>query len=131
MTTIVSSMLGRRGMDHFEPEASLDPQEQRRLRAHLEQIDVTAFEANRDVLRKVVGATDISRFRQLAHAAAEARTRWVLTAMKLTEGGHAPTAEQSMQLHGLRVTYEELAEAYEGLRRMVERGYLHFQTPKA
>lgn len=128
MSTIVTSGLGRRGADHFEPEAALDPQERRKLKGHLEQIDVTAFEANCAILRKAVGHIDITSFERLAHAAAEARTRWAMTAIKFTESGHAPTAEQGAALHDLRVTYQELAEAYEALRRLVERGYIHFHA---
>ena len=58
--TMTSSV--RKVRDHFEPEANLDPQEQRALRAHLEQIDYAAFAANREVLAKVVGPADLNRF---------------------------------------------------------------------
>ena len=40
-----------------------------------------------------------------------------------------PIGEQErMQIHRDAPAYEELAEAYEGLRRMVERGYLTIKT---
>jgi hypothetical protein len=35
------------------------------------------------------------------------------------------------QLAHLRQTFEELVEAYEGMRRMVERGYMSMPAPTA
>jgi hypothetical protein len=37
---------------------------------------------------------------------------------------------QIAQLSTLRAAYEELIEAYDGMRRMIERGYLHYQPSK-
>ena len=48
MSTIQTSTY-RRQRDHFEPQDT-DPQEQRRLRGLLEQIDYSAFVANREVI---------------------------------------------------------------------------------
>lgn len=128
MSSIVSSSSGRRGQEHFVPEVELDPQEQRRLRGHLEQVDYAAFAANRAVVGKLLGHTDLARFERMAAAAAHARALWVAAALALTESGQSPTSSQIAQLHALRRTYEELTEAYEALRRMVERGYLRFQA---
>ena len=36
--------------EHFEPDTGNDPQAQRRLRGHLEQIDYTAYASNREVV---------------------------------------------------------------------------------
>ena len=36
-----------------------------------------------------------------------------------------------MELAQMRMAYEELVEAYEALRRMVERGYITFQSTPA
>lgn len=128
MSSIVTSSLGRRGHEHFEPEASLDPQEQRRMRGTLEQIDYTAFAANREIIAKTVGHADLATFQHLAVAAAHARAQWAAAAVTITTASHAPTQAQIAQLHALRLAYDELTEAYEGLRRMVERGYLHFRA---
>jgi hypothetical protein len=128
MSSIVSSSSGRRGQEHFVPEVELDPQEQRRLRGHLEQVDYAAFAANRAVVGKLLGQADLARFERMAIAAAHARALWVAAALALTESGQSPTSSQIAQLHALRRTYEELTEAYEALRRMVERGYLRFQA---
>jgi hypothetical protein len=53
MGTMMTAMTRSR-RDHFEPSDS-DPQEQRRLRGHLEQIDYTAFVSNREVIPQVMG----------------------------------------------------------------------------
>ncbi|MEQ1608879.1 MAG: hypothetical protein ABL956_07945 [Hyphomonadaceae bacterium] len=118
----------RKVCDHFEPEANLDPQEQRALRAHLEQIDYTAFAANREVLARVIGHADLNRFQRLAVAAAQTRARWVAAAIALTEKGETPAPQNVAQLAALRSAYEELTDAYEALRRMVERGYLPYRA---
>jgi hypothetical protein len=116
----------RRSSDHFEPEAALDPQAQRRLRGQIEQIDYTAYASNREVIGQVLGHADAAKFQKLAVAAALARAQWVAQALALTETPHPLSAEQAAKLARMRATYEELTQAYEGMRRMVERGYLTF-----
>ncbi len=118
----------RKVRDHFEPEAHLDPQEQRALRAHLEQIDYAAFAANKEVLSKIVDHADLTRFQRLAIASAQARARWVAAAIAVSEKPEAPTPEDVASLTNLRTTYEELVDAYDALRRMVERGYLPYSA---
>jgi hypothetical protein len=119
----------RKVRDHFEPEVELDPQEQRALRAHLEQIDYAAFAANREILAKAVGTADLARFQRMAVATANARARWVATAIAMSQKPEVSPQEVS-QLTTLRCAFEELTEAYDALRRMVERGYLAAK-PKA
>jgi hypothetical protein len=109
MSSIVTNSR-RAATDHFEPEAHMDPQEQRRLRGHLEQIDYAAFAANREILGKALGQADLEKFQRLAVAAAHARCQWVAAAIALAE------------------TFEELTEVYEALRRMVERGYVTYSA---
>lgn len=118
----------RRALDHFEPESSEDPQAQRRLRGHLEQIDYAAFASNKEVIGQVLGGVDAARFQRLAVAGALARAKWVKGALALAEAPQGPTAEQVQRLSQLRTAFEELTEAYEALRRMVERGYAPY-TP--
>jgi hypothetical protein len=123
----MSRVIGSRAVsDHFEPDDEVDPKVQRQLRGHLEQIDLTAYAANKKVLNAALGSADAEHFRRLASAAALARTRWVVAALSMTEGREAPTREQVAGLAHLRATYEELTGAYDGLRRMVERGYLSY-----
>ena len=116
----------RRTSDHFEPEAALDPQAQRRLRGHIEQIDYTAYASNREVIGQVLGQADLGKFQKLAVAAALARSQWIAAAVAMTESAQPLSPDQATKLTGLRTAYEELTEAYEGMRRMVERGYLSF-----
>ena len=116
----------RRTSDHFEPEAALDPQAQRRLRGHIEQIDYTAYASNREVIGQVLGQADLAKFQKLAVAAALARSQWIAAAVAMTENPTPLSPEKAAKLTGLRTAYEELTEAYEGMRRMVERGYLSF-----
>jgi hypothetical protein len=114
--------------DHFEPEIDSDPQAQRRMRGQLEQIDYTAFVSNREVIGQVVGRADAAQFQRLAVAAATARARWVAEAMALADAGPAVAPAQIARLAELRAAYEELTEAYEALRRIVERGYLAYRA---
>jgi hypothetical protein len=117
----------RKSDGHFEPEASLDPQEMRALRSHLEQIDYAAFAANREILGQAIGTADLARFGRMAVTTAQARARWVSAALAVMDKGEGTTPEDINRLAALRRAYEELTEAYEGMRRMVERGYLQLK----
>ena len=129
MSSTVTNTLRTRS-DRFEPEAELEPTEQRKLRGHLEQIDYAAYAANRAVVGQAMGRVELHAFERLAVATAHARANWVTAALAMTEAGTALSAEQVAQLAALRLAFDELTEAYDGMRRMVERGYLHYQ-PKA
>ena len=113
----------RRYSDHFEPQDT-DPQEQRRLRGQLEQIDYAAYVANRELIGHALSQVDVAAFQKLAVLTAQARARWGAEAVRLAESGAPATPDQVARLTAARTAYEELAEAYEALRRMVERGYL-------
>jgi len=126
MPSIVITSTRTRGADHFEPEAALDPQEQRKLPGYLGQIDYAAFAANQEVVAKALGQVDIGKFQRLATAAADARAQWVAAALAMTESGRAPTADQINDLTALHRAFDELADVYEAMRRMVERGYLSY-----
>jgi hypothetical protein len=123
-----TSSFRRSSQDHFEPESDLDPQAQRRLRGYLEQIDYTAFACNRDVISQALGPIDMAKFQKLAMAAACARAHWVAAAIAAGDPTHSLTAEQTARLAQLRAAFDELTAAYEGLRRMVERGYVPFKS---
>lgn len=122
MSSIMTSST-RRTRDHFEPQDS-DPTEVRRLRGLLEQIDYTAFISNREVIAASLSVVDASTFQRLAVTVATARTKWVSEALRLSESGSPVTPDQTARLTAHRTAFEELAEAYEGLRRMVERSYI-------
>ena len=118
----------RKVSDHFEPEAALDPQQQRALRGHLEQIDFAAFAANREIVAKTLGHADLDQFQRLAVAAAHARARWLGESIALSTKSDTTSPEDVQQVANLRKTFDELTEAYDGLRRLVERGYLPFRA---
>jgi hypothetical protein len=129
MSTIRTSSI-RRSHEHFEPEVSDDPQVQKRLRAHLEQIDFMAFAANREALGQDMGVVDTAHIQRLAIATAHARAAWVRKAMAISESSKLPTPLLVQDLADAKAAFEELSDAYEGLRRMIERGYITF-TPLA
>lgn len=127
MATMMTSSV-RRHSDHFEPQ-DIDPQEQRRLRGLLEQIDYAAYVANKEVIAQTLGGLalgglDAAALQKLAVMTASARARWAAEALRLAHSGSAVTADQTARLTAARTAFEELAEAYEALRRMVERGYI-------
>src|SRR5690606_35515972 len=122
MATMMTSTV-RRHSDHFEPQG-IDPQEQRGLRGLLEQIDYAAYVANKEVIAQTLGGLDAAALRKLAVMTASARARWAAEALRLAHSGSPVTADQTARLTAARTAFEELVEAYEALRRMVERGYI-------
>jgi hypothetical protein len=122
MSTIQTSSY-RRPRDHFEPQDE-DPQDQRRLRGLLEQIDYSAFVANREVIGQMIPKVDGAMFQKLAVLTATARAKWAVESLRQSESGSPSTPDQIARLAAARNAYEELGEAYEALRRMVERGYV-------
>ena len=130
MSIVKTNTAYRGALDHFEPENS-DPMEQRRLRGHLEQIDFTAFAANQAVLGQAPGALDLDAFKRLAVAAAQARAAWVIAALELAETNGVAGRAQIEAVADRRMAFEEMREAYEALRRMVERGYLSYRPAGA
>ena len=123
----------RRVSDRFEPDLVQDPIEQRKLRGQLEQIDYTVFAANQAVIKKTIHSVTLEDFQNLALSASKARSAWVDAAMSAARS-RAPLEKTEVERLGLlRDAYEELTEAYDAMRRMVERGYLQFHptVPKA
>lgn len=118
----------RKVRDHFEPDPELDPQEQRQLRGYLEQIDYATFAANREVLGQALQNIDTAKFGRLAVSAAQARARWVTAAIAMSNKPEGMTADDVNKLAVLRLAFEELTDAYEALRRMVERGYVSYKA---
>ncbi|WP_300578736.1 hypothetical protein [Phenylobacterium sp.] len=125
MSSVMTSSYRRTVSDHFEPQDDSDPAAQRRLRGLLEQIDYTAFASNREVVAQMLGGVDVAKFQRLAIAAAHARAAWVAEAVALSQRSHLLGPAEVARLAHLRSAFEELTEAYEAMRRMVERGYLN------
>ena len=103
MSSILTSST-RRSRDHFEPQDS-DPQEQRRLRGTLEQIDYTAFISNREVIGSALSVIDAAMFQRLAVSVATARTKWVAEALRLSESGSPVTPDQTARLTAFRSAF--------------------------
>jgi hypothetical protein len=76
-------------------------------------------------------SVDAAKFQRLAVGAAQARAQWAALALSATEDGHLPNPRQIEALAQMRTAYEELAAVYDGLRRMVERGYLAYHGAQA
>ncbi len=114
----------RIGSDHFEPCEINDPKSQRQMHAKLELIDYTAYMANRKEVAKIIGEVDAGIFEKLAAVTARARCHWLKEALLVSLDGKQPADEQIKILSELRVTYDEMTAAYDGLRRLVERGYI-------
>ena len=110
--------------DHFEPSDVDDPKAQRLVHAALEHIDYTAYAANRKQVAESLGKIDAGQFEKLAATAAKARCQWIAEALHATSGANIPDVQQIRKLSDLRTTYVELTEAYDALRRLVERNYL-------
>ena len=117
--------------DHFEPDDNADPRAQKQLRGHLEQIDYTAYAANRKVMSAAIGDAEVQQFERLGLAASYARAKWVATALAVSDRGAPPSNADIETLATLRRAYEELTAAYDALRRMVERGYLSYSESSA
>ena len=95
----------------------------------LEQIDYAAYAANKELIGQALGQGDIRKFQRLAIACAQARAVWIAQALAASASGGKLSSADLAQLSHLRATFEELTEAYEGMRRLVERGYLQMPTP--
>jgi hypothetical protein len=125
--SVMATQYRRVGPDHFEPRDD-DPIAERRLRGQLERIDYTAYAANREILAAGVGKLTGADFQKLACAAAQARAAWAKAAL---QAGACSDGATTGRLAELRRAFEELQEAYEGLRRLVERGYCAFDAGAA
>ena len=93
----------------------------------MEQIDYAAFAANRAVVGQALARVELRAFERVAIATAHARANWITTVVKMTETGAALSAEQITQVAALRIAFDEMTEAYDAMRRLVERGYMHYQ----
>jgi hypothetical protein len=127
MSITVTRNARSRGLDHFEPESDQPPQKMRKLKGHLDQIDYAAFHANQQAIGKLP-PLDLALFEKLAAIVAQSRARWAAASLEIAVRGGAPQPEQIARLAQMRADYEELTEAYEGLRRLVERGYVTFKA---
>ena len=77
----------------------------------------------------MLASVDAGHFQRLAIVVATARAKWVAEALRQSESGAPSTPDQIARLTAARTAFEELSEAYEGLRRMVDRGYVPMKSP--
>ena len=71
-----------------------------------------------------LNGVDAASLQKLAVMTATARAKWVAESLRLAHSGSAVTPDQVARLTAARTAYDELAEAYEALRRIIERGYI-------
>lgn len=128
MTAIRTFSATKHAPDHFEPDSD-DPQAQRRMRGMLEQIDYAAYASNKAVIGAALGEVSAARLQRLAVAASTARAQWLSEALAIADGNPGAALGQVAKLAELRTAFLELTEAYEGLRRIIERGYAAYKAP--
>ena len=126
--SMTRTSMTRSPLDHFEPQETTDPAAQRKLRGQLEQIDYAGFAANKEAIARVIGHASAGQFQRLAVTAAQARAHWAAEALALADAGHPPSPAEIAKLNELHAAFDAVSEAYEGLRRMVERGYLVYDA---
>ena len=119
-----ASGFSRSSRDHFVPDEDSDPQAARRLRGHLEHIDFTAYASDREMIKAALGPADPDKFQHLAVACAHARAQWLKEALAMAVHPTEIGKVEVQRLADLRMRYEEMAEVYDAMRLMVERGLL-------
>jgi predicted lipid-binding transport protein (Tim44 family) len=76
------------------------------------------------VVGQSLSGLDAASLQKLAVLTATARAKWAAEALRLAHSGSPVTPDQTARLTAARTAFEELVEAYDALRRMVERGYI-------
>ena len=109
--------------DHYPPK-DIDSQEERHLRGQLELIDYTTDVANREIISSILVKFTTADFEKMAARTAQARARWIVESLRIPLTVSTATTDDITRLAAARMAYEEMAKAYEGMRRMLERGYL-------
>ena len=109
-------------VDHLVSKDMLDRDSQRKLQKFLEEIEMAIFSANREVLKKSVPELTREAFMAFAVRVAEARARYLKIALELA-GKNNPSAEDIAHLKAAREANDELVQAFEATKRVIERGY--------
>jgi cell division protein FtsB len=117
-------------VDQFLSKDMLDKQARRQLTQFMEQVELTVFQANKEVLRREIPNLDRDSFIRFAVQVAEARARYVKHGLEITKAGHRANAAELDQLKGLRLAYDELLAAFEATQRLIERGYASINLGK-
>jgi hypothetical protein len=117
-------------VDQFLSKDMLDKQARRQLTQFMEQVELTVFQANKEVLRREIPNLDRDSFIRFAVQVAEARARYVKHGLEITKAGHRANTAELDQLKGLRLAYDELLAAFEATQRLIERGYASINLGK-
>lgn len=109
-------------VDHLVSKDMMDRETRRQLHKFLEDVELTIYTANREVVQRMVPKLNRDNFTTFAVRVAEARANYVKTAMELAT--HAdPSAADIARLKAARETNDELLHAFEAAHRLIERGY--------
>ena len=109
-------------VDHLVSKDMLDRESARKLQKFLEEIEMGIFSANREVIRKAVPELTRESFMAFAVRVAEARARYLKAALELSAKPN-PAAEDIAHLKAAREASDELVQAFEATKRVIERGY--------
>lgn len=109
-------------VDHLVTKEMLDRESHRKLQKFLEEIEMGIFSANREVMKKAVPELTRDSFMAFAVRVAEARARYLKVALELSAANN-PTPEDIARLKAAREANDELVQAFEATKRVIERGY--------
>lgn len=109
-------------VDHLVSKEMLDRESARKLQKFLEETEMAIFSANREVIRKAVPELTRESFMAFAVRVAEARARYIKAALDLSARQN-PTPEDIAALKAAREANDELVQAFEATKRVIERGY--------
>ena len=109
-------------VDHLVSKDMLDRDSARKLHKFLEEIEMGIFSANREVIHKAVPELTRESFMAFAVRVAEARARYIKAALELSAKPN-PSPEDIAHLKAAREANDELVQAFEATKRVIERGY--------
>lgn len=109
-------------VDHLVSKEMLDRESARKLQKFLEEVEMAIFSANREVMKKAVPELTRDSFMAFAVRVAEARARYLKTALELAAITN-PSAADISRLKAAREANDELVQAFEATKRVIERGY--------
>jgi hypothetical protein len=97
-----------------------------RQQRFLANVETMTRAANREIIHRHLPAVTADTATRMAVLVAELRARYLEAAMRLVdrEGGVAPDSGEMAQLARAREMYDEAVQAFEALRRAIERGYV-------
>lgn len=110
-------------VDRFMTKEMLDTNARRKLQKFMEDIEIAIYGANREVIHKAIPDLNRESFMAFAVRVAEARARYIKTALEIVAKGPVPSPEDLTRLKAAREANDELLHAFEAAQRLIERGY--------